>query len=461
MTRLTHFVIMSFSILDNDDVMSSKGNYTLAVVKGEESYDLLKSSFKDLFHAINNIIKEKKVRVNDIDIPVEIFLGGDYKFLLLIMGMKGATADYACIWCTIHKSNRHDMSKPEKFYLQEENARTLNKIKEDYKTRKLSCEHQPLLDIELDNIVIDELHLMLRVTDVLTKNLVTEAIEWDTKENLNKAPSQRTNTHLDQLKEVINSCGVSFNVWEKKNGDGKGSGIYDFTSLMGSDKKLLLESLPSKLKGIIKPTTSDTVIKLWKDFGELYGIINAKITSDTDISKYFKKATQWISLFTSIGGTSTGYQKARVTPYMHGMVYHVPHFMRKHTGVKQFTGQGVEKNNDDCRRIHLQKSNKWDAAKDVLLVSKRLEALASYERTPRSYLKRNAEYWGKEIKEKRAKQKLSTKTTRMCEEEEPNTENMSPKQLKDALKQMGVITRVRNVKRLQELYVDAMREQQK
>lgn len=121
----------------------------------------------------------------------------------------------------------------------------------------------------------------------------------------------------------------------------------------------------------------------------------------------------------------------------------------------------MEKNNDDCRRIHLQKSNKWDAAKDVLLVSKRLEALASYERTPRSYLKRNAEYWGKEIKEKRAKQKLSTKTTRMCEEEEPNTENMSPKQLKDALKQMGVITRVRNVKRLQELYVDAMREQQK
>lgn len=122
---------------------------------------------------------------------------------------------------------------------------------------------------------------------------------------------------------------------------------------------------------------------------------------------------------------------------------------------------GVEKNNDDCRRIHLQKSNKWDAAKDVLLVSKRLEALASFERTPRSYLKRNAEYWGKEIKEKRAKQRLTTNTCTTSTLEEPDTENMSPKQLRDALKQMGVITRVRNVKRLQELFVDAMKEQQK
>jgi hypothetical protein len=26
----------------------------------------------------------------------------------------------------------------------------------------------------------------------------------------------------------------------------------------------------------------------------------------------------------------------------------------------------VEKLNDDCRRIHLQRSNKWDAPKDVL-----------------------------------------------------------------------------------------------
>ena len=64
---------------------------------------------------------------------------------------------------------------------------------------------------------------------------------------------------------------------------------------------------------------------------------------------------------------------------------------------------GIEKNNDDCRRIHLNKSNKWDAAKDVLLVSKRVEALSSLQRTPRAYNKRNVQYWDHDLKAKRAK----------------------------------------------------------
>ena len=33
--------------------------------------------------------------------------------------------------------------------------------------------------------------------------------------------------HLRKLAETINSCGVTFNVWEKKNADGKGSGTVD------------------------------------------------------------------------------------------------------------------------------------------------------------------------------------------------------------------------------------------
>jgi hypothetical protein len=49
------------------------------VVKGQESYDLLKNSFSDIFSTIDKIINEGTISVNDCDIPVEIFLGGDYK----------------------------------------------------------------------------------------------------------------------------------------------------------------------------------------------------------------------------------------------------------------------------------------------------------------------------------------------------------------------------------------------
>ena len=53
---------------------------------------------------------------------------------------------------------------------------------------------------------------------------------------------------------------------------------------------------------------------------------------------------------------------------------------------------GVEKLNDDCRRIHLRRSDKWEAAKDVLLVVKRIKNLQEFERSPRQYTERSLEY---------------------------------------------------------------------
>jgi hypothetical protein len=101
-------------------------------------------------------------------------------------------------------------------------------------------------------------------SDKLLKNLNNDAIKWDKKENLNKPPCQKTDQHLQDLSQCICSCGITFNVCEKMDGDGRGSGIHDFTSLMGSDKKLLLKFLPDKLKEVVRPETSDTVVKIWR-----------------------------------------------------------------------------------------------------------------------------------------------------------------------------------------------------
>lgn len=46
----------------------------------------------------------------------------------------------------------------------------------------------------------------------------------------------------------------------------------------------------------------------------------------------------------------------------------------------------------------VSKSNKWDASTDALLVMKGLERLSSTEPTPRSYTKRNNDYWLLNIK---------------------------------------------------------------
>ena len=41
------------------------------------------------------------------------------------------------------------------------------------------CQHQPLFEIPPKDIKIDEMHLMLRVTDRLEQGLILEVIGWD------------------------------------------------------------------------------------------------------------------------------------------------------------------------------------------------------------------------------------------------------------------------------------------
>ena len=86
---------------------------------------------------------------------------------------------------------------------------------------------------------------------------------------------------------------------------------------------------------------------------------------------------------------------------MHTLPYHVPLVIKQFSTMKQFTGQGVEKNNDDAKRIFFQKSNKWDAARDVLLLESRQLALQSHEREKRKYTKKKNDYWDDGIVETR------------------------------------------------------------
>ena len=117
----------------------------------------------------------------------------------------------------------------------------------------------------------------------------------------------------------------------------------------------------------------------------------------------------------------------------------------------------MEKKNDDCRCIHLQKSNKWDASKDVLLVLKRQEHLSNFERPPRQYHKRKAAYWETDINKKRAKQlsHIQSEKTSNLHETQVDVENMTPTDIKEKLKEMG-ITSARNIKKLQQMFRDAM-----
>ena len=107
MTRNSNFILLSFSILQTGEcVMSAKGNRTIGIVNGTEGYQTIKVSFGSLFKEINSLIDSAKLTVDGQDLNTEFYLGGDYKFLLLMLGLKGATSNYACAWCKVHKADR-------------------------------------------------------------------------------------------------------------------------------------------------------------------------------------------------------------------------------------------------------------------------------------------------------------------------------------------------------------------
>lgn len=118
------------------------------------------------------------------------------------------------------------------------------------------------------HIVLDELHLLLRITDILLSNIIEDAIELDDKDDyLTKKKGESKGVDLASLIRLMNSCGVTFTIWEKRDEDGKGTGKKDWTSLMGDEKKKLLQNFPTKLEScadVIHLDTSPTTIKLWK-----------------------------------------------------------------------------------------------------------------------------------------------------------------------------------------------------
>ena len=81
--------------------------------------------------------------------------------------------------------------------------------------------------------------------DILIENLVHEALRWDEEDNWKRRKCEQKNIHLDHLKDIFRWCGLSFDIWVKINADSKGSGQYDFTSLLGPDKKKLQKRAPT------------------------------------------------------------------------------------------------------------------------------------------------------------------------------------------------------------------------
>ena len=137
--------------------------------------------------------------------------------------------------------------------------------KKNSKERK-GCVNKPQVNIEPENVVGDERHLLLRVMDKLLANLIQDLDTRD-KNEIWEAGHRRSSQpgigrRLKTVETAIKECQITFAISRKKNDDGSESDALEWTSLLGREKKSLLEKLPQKLNNILPASTVD-VTKLW------------------------------------------------------------------------------------------------------------------------------------------------------------------------------------------------------
>jgi hypothetical protein len=173
--------------------------------------------------------------------------------------MKNTLANQSCLWCYVHKRERWDMSKDwpieREFYWDIPTIKRKGRGQQDI----------PILNIDIKQVIPDELHLMLRITDVLLDLLIREVTKTDESEGQKKI--------VNEMKRI----GLSFKFWGKDSTE-KGDGDMrkkNYTSLQGPEKRILLAYF--EIKNVINdPVRAAMIQHLWDRFRVLYKSIRRK-----------------------------------------------------------------------------------------------------------------------------------------------------------------------------------------
>ncbi|RGB28602.1 hypothetical protein C1646_767610 [Rhizophagus diaphanus] len=166
-----------------------------------------------------NVLKERGFyQIGGNHWPVELYFSFDWKFLAICLGMKAANVQYFCPWCDCSKNNIITMSK------------TINKsmddIKINYKQINGHIKEPLFYMIPLQNWVVDELHIFLRITDRLWKLIISDLRYETADEEIWKA----------KILLEMQRLNISFQFWHEKN-----TNNLLYTSLMGPDKLKILK----------------------------------------------------------------------------------------------------------------------------------------------------------------------------------------------------------------------------
>jgi hypothetical protein len=265
-------LVISFSIINEMRCKSASGTYIVGIFCVDyENFDEV--------HKCLQIIKQDYYSLTQIEIQsknknimnsyrIEKFLGGDWKYLAIILGINAANSNYFCLYC---HNRRHSVTKENykivEYRLTEKhgNNRTLAKAQEavNNQAKEYGYLKMPIFDfIEFFKVIPDLMHLFNRISGKLCNLFYRKLSERDSRK------SQKLKiTFIEFLKET---CRISnpFSAKEDKDNDI----LKDF---IGQE----YWSIPKNINALFEIEAFkdldkiNIIMKVWTEFYEIYTLI--------------------------------------------------------------------------------------------------------------------------------------------------------------------------------------------
>ncbi len=275
---------------------------------------------KPILEEINSVYKQGcviiEVETENIAVPVKIYVGSDMKFLATVYGIAKATAKYACIWCKVKQDDRHNVSKSLDYW-NSTIARTLEEhisIAKQGKT-DFGVKNMPLLSIDFNSIIPCEMHMMIRIGDVLLRNIMDDAADRDAE---CKVLGEQSVFVKNIVKAIQQECCIpSVETWYICDPiTNHPTDKLTWTQLTGTEYKKFFEKFPDSptAQTTLHQETVNVVLELVSEFWKAYQMANTPPVVDSEEARsalcdeMFQQTKAWINKFTSLGSKRKGYR---------------------------------------------------------------------------------------------------------------------------------------------------------
>ncbi|XP_035664364.1 uncharacterized protein LOC118407899 [Branchiostoma floridae] len=216
-----------------------RDEYCVFVYSGKESYEEQVQSGSRVFREMEDLQQnglhlkvgeEEDGQDRTKHVKINWYILSDWKALAEMMGLVGPTGKYFCVLCYCTKEHLSRFS-------QDFSLRTHDKAAQCIRDRdKRGHQKLPVMSIPWGNVIIDTLHMYLRIGG----KLLTQLIGWVIDQNV-----------PEKLEQAMRDVGVG-TFYLREEGNRQGTNTFKWKSLSAKELKKAIKMLPDRLPDIIE-----------------------------------------------------------------------------------------------------------------------------------------------------------------------------------------------------------------